>query len=226
MGLFLGLDPGGAGNQGKAPSFGWCVLESTTNQPPLQLVAHGIANYAGLAVAASLGAIGNGTLDSAGIDAPLFWQPDGARPVDTIVRARVTHAGGNGGTVNEVNSMQGACLIQGMMAAMLLRGQYPKLRITESHPKALLWHLGIANISNPPGQITLSNLNHLIRSKVAITNQHERDAALSAYTAFAMTTNQPHWANLYLNKLSWTTQYPNRPYPISPLNPLPEYWFP
>ena len=161
MGYFLGLDPGGEG------AIGWCMLESTTNQPPLRLVARGIADHADGAVAASLYAIGTGTLKAAGIDSPLFWRPDGDRVVDQCLRKHIVRMGAHSATVNAVNSMQGACLIQGMMAAMLLRVKYPQLRITESHPKALLWLLNSSNPNPPPQPIALSNLDTLIQGNVA-----------------------------------------------------------
>lgn len=210
MGLFLGLDPGGAGK------FGWCVLEPTGNQTILRLVGRGVANHAQAAVAASLGAIGSGTLDSAGIDAPLFWQAHGDRHVDQLIRRNIVSIGSHGGSVNVVNSLRGACLIQGMMAAMLLRQVCPKLPITESHPKALLWLLGIASTGNRPKKISLSDLGILIKGNVTGASDHERDAALSAYTAFAMATKLQGWVN----------QFQNEPNPISPLDPAPGYWLP
>jgi hypothetical protein len=208
MDVFLGFDPGGAG------AFGWCVLSGT--QLPLQLLKRGVANHATQAVDDAFSAVGANQLRAAGIDAPLFWQPKGDRNADQIVRNKVVAMGCNGGTVNAVNSMRGACLIQGMMTAMILRKQTPKMPITESHPKALLWLLNIATVGNPTSAIALANLNQLVVGDVSGASDHERDAALGAFTAFSMTTALPGWQDLYRKE----------PNVISPLDPPPGYWLP
>jgi hypothetical protein len=208
MDCFLGFDPGGAG------AFGWCVLSGT--QLPLQLLKRGIADHATEAVNDALSAVGANSVRAVGIDAPLFWQPQGDRKADQLVRNKVVLLGCNGGTVNAVNSMRGACLIQGMMTGMLIRKQNVNLPITESHPKALLWLLNIATRGNPTGAIALANLGQLAVGDVSGASDHERDAALGAFTAFAMTAALPGWRNLYL-------QEPNV---ISPLDPPPAYWLP
>ena len=208
MDAFLGFDPGGAG------AFGWCVLSGA--QLPLQLVKRGVANHATQVVDDVLSAVGANQIRAAGIDAPLFWQPKGDRNADQIVRNKVVAMGCNGGTVNAVNSMRGACLIQGMMTAMILRKQMPKMPITESHPKALLWLLNIAAGGNPTSAIALASLGQLFVGDVSGASDHERDAALGAFTAFAMTTALPGWQDLY----------PKEPKVISPLDPPPGYWLP
>jgi len=86
-------------------------------------------------------------LAGAGIDSPLFWVANGDRRVDQAVRAKMQALGARSvwGTVQSVNSLRGACLAQGILAAQLLRSRFPNIRITESHPKALLWLMGFAN---------------------------------------------------------------------------------
>jgi Protein of unknown function (DUF429) len=69
-------------------------------------------------------------LAAVGIDAPLFWQPEGGRAADRLVRHKITQYGSSSATVNDVNSMPGACLVQGMMTAMLLRRVRPDIPIT------------------------------------------------------------------------------------------------
>jgi hypothetical protein len=133
------------------------------------------------------------------------------------VRNAIIQLGASGGTVNSVNSMRGACLVQGMMVAMRLRLQQSHLPITEAHPKALLWLLGCAHGGNPPAGIALSNLQQWIVGKnLAGASDCERDAAVAALSAFAMAQGMNGWQNLYL-------QEPN---PISPLHPPPAYWLP
>ena len=208
VGLFLGFDPGGV------RAFGWSALSG--NQLPLQLIARGVANHAEGAVQAALAAIVQNSVTASGIDAPMYWQPRGDRNVDQLVRTNIVQRGSSGGTVNAVNSMRGACLIQGMMVAMLLRANIDQLPITESHPKALLWLLGIAQPGNPPAGIALGNLQQWIVGNVAGASDHERDAALGALSAFAMTSAMVGWRDLYQQEVN----------PITPLNPPPGYWLP
>lgn len=205
---FLGFDPGGAG------AFGWCVLSGA--QLPLQLRRRGIAHHAMEAVDGALSVVGDSKARAAGIDAPLFWQARGDRNADQIVRKEVVRLGCNGGTVNSVNSMRGACLIQGMMTGMLLRQRIPDLAVTESHPKALLWMLNFATKGNPVVGIALSNLSQLVVGDTSGASDHERDAMLGAFTAFAMAKALPGWRNLYLEE----------PNVMSPLDPPPGYWLP
>jgi hypothetical protein len=209
MALYAGFDPGGAG------AFGWAVVSGT--QLPLVLVARGVVNHAQEAAHAALGAVGQKALTAAGIDAPLFWQAQGDRTSDQLVRNAIIQLGASGATVNSVNSMRGACLVQGIMVAMLLRMQDSQLPITEAHPKALLWLLGCAHGGNPPAGIALSSLQQWIGgNNLAGASDHERDAALGALSAFAMTQGMNGWHNLYLQE----------PSPINPLHPPPGYWLP
>jgi hypothetical protein len=207
--LYAGFDPGGA------EAFGWAVVSGT--KLPLVLVAHGIANHAQQAVRAAIEAVGQNALTAIGIDAPLFWRPDGDRKSDQLVRNAIIQLGARGGTVNSVNSMRGTCLVQGMMVAMLLRVQESQLPIIEAHPKALLWLLRCAHVDNHPAGIALSSLQQwIVGNNLAGASDHERDAALGALSAFAMAQGMNGWQNLY----------PREPNPISPLHPPPGYWLP
>ncbi len=77
------------------------------------------------------------TVLAAGIDAPLWWSSgnSGDRAADQYLRQQFKISGG---TVQAANSLRGAVLIQGALLAMALRREWPELRITEAHPKALL----------------------------------------------------------------------------------------
>jgi len=125
---FIGFDPGGK------KAFGWAVVETTPRG--LRLVAGGEVTGALTALATASEA--SVELPAAiGIDAPLFWVFDGDRNADLQVRALVCGAGGQSGTVSHVNSLRGACLVQGVLVARLSRERWPEVPITESHPKAL-----------------------------------------------------------------------------------------
>jgi hypothetical protein len=95
-----------------------------------------------------------------------------------------------------------------MLAAMLLRQHSNGLPISESHPKAMLWLLGIG--------ISLGNLGTFLAGNTANASDHERDAALSALSAWAMSTQPNGWEDLY----------PQEPCAVSPLAAPLGYWMP
>jgi len=212
MNILLGFDPGGAG------AFGWCVAEHSA-QLPIRIRRTGIANDAQGAVDAALSFVVNGadTVLAAAIDAPLFWVASGDRRADQLVRDRVRQSGGQSSSVQHVNSLQGACLIQGILAGLLLRTIHPELRLTESHPKAFLWIAGIANDGLPAVMVTLQHLAQLIESDEAGSCDHERDAAIATLSAWAMVVGLAG---------AWTDLYPLEEHPYSPLAQPLAYWMP
>lgn len=209
--VILGFDPGGK------KQFGWCVAQAPKNDH-LQLRASDIASHAAEAVAAALRKAGElGRVEAAGIDSPLFWVADGDRKADKSIRDAMKRLGAPnvGGTVQQVNSLRGACLIQGIMAAHLLRRELPEIRITESHPKALLWLLQVARVDRPVAEVGISHLSDLIESESPRLSDHERDAALGAVAALAMIDKRSGWRDLCREETNAFT-------PVSPI----EYWMP
>jgi predicted nuclease with RNAse H fold len=107
-----------------------------------------------------------------GIDAPMWWSSgrSGDRCADQWLRKRYHIAAG---TVQTANSLRGAALVQGALFAERARQLFPGVPITEAHPKALLWALEIGWVE--------------FCSKFSIqgfaTNEHERDAVVSAVSA-------------------------------------------
>jgi predicted nuclease with RNAse H fold len=209
MGIYVGFDPGGIGG------FGWAVVSGETL--PLRLVGRGIANHAQGAFKAAMDCAGS-KVNAVGIDAPLFWNPAGDRHADQLVRNAITRLGSPGGTVGAVNSLRGACLIQGILVAMMCQQKIDKrVSITESHPKALLWLIGKATRERRPSNIALSDLTDYVSgSGMQGASDHERDAVLGAFAAFAMESRRTGWQDLY-------TLEPN---PVTPLDPPPGYWMP
>ena len=116
-------------------------------------------------------------------------------------------------TVQNVNSLRGACLAQGILATVLLRVGFPTIQVTESHPKALLWLLGIARPDRPSFGIGLSDLYSHICWTGGSSTVHERDAALGALAANAMVCNTAGWRDLFVEELS----------PYSPVPPVAYY---
>ena len=193
--VLLGFDPGGINN------FGWATLH-------VDIVGEIVSLVTGTASNAPE-AIGNATQNATfapsgvGIDAPLFWVQEGDRRVDSYLRRRVREAGGHNGTVNSVNSLRGACLVQGILTARLVATSWPSTLITEAHPKALLrLHTDVEQFI----------INHL----PGINNEHERDAALAAFAAWAAVTSQQSWSNLVLEEVD----------PFFPSGREVSYWFP
>jgi hypothetical protein len=193
--VLLGFDPGGINN------FGWATLHVDKVGGIVSLVTGVVSN----APEAISNAAKNTTFAPAGvgIDAPLFWVQEGDRRVDSYLRLRVREAGGHNGTVNSVNSLRGACLVQGIIAARLIATSWPTTLITEAHPKALL------RLHAEAEQFIT---NHL----PTINTEHERDAALAAFAAWAAVTLQQSWRNLVLEEVD----------PFFPSGREVSYWFP
>lgn len=209
MSAYLGFDPGGR------DGFGWAVLSGEGF--PLTLTNRGVTSNAQDAVSRALACAGS-EVGSVGIDAPLFWSPTGDRLADQEVRQAITRRGSAGGTVSSVNSLRGACLIQGIMAAILCQRKLgSNTPITEAHPKALLWLLGRATPVRRPTNIVLGDLEELVAgSAVGGANEHERDAALSAIAAYAMESKLSGWIDLFALERDVVT----------PLAAPPGYWMP
>jgi predicted nuclease with RNAse H fold len=209
MGIYVGFDPGGSG------AFGWAVVSGEAF--PLRLVDRGIAHHAHGAFNTAMDCAGS-KVNAVGIDAPLFWNPAGDRRADQMVRKAIMQLGSPSATVNSVNSLQGACLIQGILVAMMCQQKTAKgIPITEAHPKALLWLVGKATCNCPPVDIAMSDLNeYVVGSRVQGASDHERDAVLGAVAAFAMESRLMEWRDLYGLE----------PDSITPLNPPPGYWMP
>jgi hypothetical protein len=188
--LIVGLDPGGRN------AFGWCVSEDTESLP-LSVGNCGVANHCQGAVDAILGhAQVADRIAGVGIDSPLFWTPDGDRSVDKLLRQEIGRRGGPAGIIMSVNSLQGACLVQGVLAGQLIRRRFSDTRITESHPKALLWLLGLARVGIRANEVLSSALSKFVVFSSSTISEHERDAALGAVTAWAMLHAHRGWRNI------------------------------
>jgi hypothetical protein len=116
-------------------------------------------------------------ISSLGIDCPMWWTSGagGGRKVDSWLRETYKIPSG---TVQSVNSLRGAVLVQGIMLAMRVREKHPGLPITETHPKALLLALKLGE--NPPWS-QLTETFCLVGDEPA--DEHRRDALLSAVAA-------------------------------------------
>lgn len=209
--LVLGFDPGGIGQ------FGWCVAESGGNHR-IRIRASGMTDSAAEAHERTLAHVRDRTqIVAAGIDSPLFWVANGDREADKIIRKAMTDLGAANvhGTVQQVNSLRGACLAQGIIAAHLLRREMRNVRLTESHPKALLWLLKVATKERRVLDVTTEHLVDFVECESTLVSEHERDAVLGALGAFAMVRGAAGWRNLAQDERD----------PFIPVAPV-EYWMP
>lgn len=176
VGVILGFDPGGK------RSFGWCVARDGPGIP-VEVLNSGICDVADQAATAAFEAVPAGeVVVCAGIDAPLVWPQLGSRRADLILRRAIRARGAPspGGTVQEVNSLRGACLIQGVLAANAIRIRQPDLPISESHPKAMRFLL-----------------DEPLLKAMARHSEHERDAALATLSGWACIHQPPGWSDLF-----------------------------
>lgn len=155
--IWAGADPGGKG------SFGVAVVTDG-----------GRARYETVSSVdeAANWIVGQGTPLGVGIDAPMWWSsaPGGGRRADRVLRKAY---GIPSGTVQSVNSLRGAVLAGGTLLALRMRESFPKLLITESHPKALLRAL---NLDDAEFAKRFGIQNEW-------SNEHQRDAAVAAVCA-------------------------------------------
>jgi|GEM_PF-2795463 len=128
--IVIGLDPGGLN------SFGWACLQIGESGNPIALNT-GLTSSAPSALD-SAGKIARFAPVAMGIDAPLYWVREGDRKADADICKRICGVGGKSGTVSHVNSLRGACLVQGVLAARQAVETWPDVIVTEAHPKALL----------------------------------------------------------------------------------------
>lgn len=218
MSIYLGFDPGGAGE------FGWCVARESTesaNGLPLIIVVAGIAMHAKEAVCEASQLIPSSEVPAAaGIDAPLIWSRGAGRQAEPFLRAQIRHAGcGTAeGTVQHLNSLRGACAVQWMMTAVLLRERFEEIPLSEAHPKAWLWIAEITNRRPRVAEITVADLQEWCVSPRGNLCNHERDAAISCLSAWAMIRRPEGWHDLY------RAEQEDEIY--TPLEPPLSYWMP
>jgi len=189
MTVLIGLDPGGI------DAFGWCVCEFT-EKFPLHVIEQGIESCAHDAVAAAVECASDSQVIAAGIDSPLCWAGRGDRLADQQLRSAVAAAGCRTpwGTVQIVNALRGACLVQGILALRVLRRRFPRIIVSEAHPKALLWLLGAANANLRVPEVGPQHLSSLVFNR--LPNEHERDAALGTLSAWAALVQPAGWSDL------------------------------
>jgi hypothetical protein len=170
----VGFDPGGK------DAFGWAVIAVHRTKPTV--VASGTCTGARHALDAARRVLPEGPI-AVGTDSPLYWVLEGDRRADIAVRQLVRLAGGSSGTVSHVNSLRGACLVEGVMATKLATDEWHCEFVTEAHPKALL--------------LVSATARRFVESQAdRFPNEHARDAALAAFAAIALSNAEAGWHDL------------------------------
>ncbi|TCN78037.1 DUF429 domain-containing protein [Shewanella fodinae] len=188
--LFIGLDPGGK------EAFGWCVI-LVNGDEVTKIIGSGVTSSLYVAIERLKAALEQSPT-AAGIDAPLYWVLDGERRADQLIRVAMKQAGGMTSTVQHVNSLRGACLVQGVLSAVALRSEWANIQITESHPKAVL--------------ALNAEIARLVQQHEFAT-EHERDAFIAACCAWLSSSNESKWVDLVgfeHEKIHWPSGFPVR----------------
>jgi len=104
----------------------------------------------------------------------MWWSAGagGGRLVDAWLRETYQIASG---TVQSVNSLKGAVLVQGILLAMIVRERIPSIQVTETHPKALLKAMNLRDWTSVSEAFDLEG--------VEPRTEHERDALVGAVVA-------------------------------------------
>lgn len=221
----LGLDPGGASRRG----YGWALVERTGWLPSRYAVRYAVpAAYSGNATdawSALRDAQAKITqkkdkkdkIVAVGIDAPLGYDIGPDRRIDGQIRIAIR------GTPNQpmkVNSLFGACLAQGQVAALFIQSNatvWPWCDvkvISESYPQAVSVLGG--------SRYTLNTSSHSHVSDCDICDALL--AALSAWAAYDASLGRPpsNWDNWHTK----TTVGGVLLRPEFPIVPCHEYWLP
>ena len=198
-GYWVGADPGGKGK------FGLAFLDA---EQGLHCATVSSVEDAVKCV------VGKGKPLGLGIDAPMWWSAiaGGDRMADKNVRDAIRgKCKGRSGTVQSPNSLQGAALIGGAMLAFRVRQEFPRVQITESHPKALLYALRPDGQDHELDDKDVQRFAERFRiPSLEKLNEHERDAAIAAVCAREGF------------KKHWRTDLARQPHP-SELDPR-SYW--
>lgn len=199
--LYLGFDPGGKGN------FGWVRLRVDHDWHEPILEDGGVVSGAEEALEVAIGDVEQ-VPDAVGIDAPLFYARRGGRVADSFLRSRMKmlqHGRGSSRSVMSINSLQGACVVEGLLLANFVRRLWSDVWITEAHPSVLK---AVSRTAEMRCKQLYNGDN---------PNPHIEDALLAAYTAWAGSTRAQGWgANLL--------ELDDEPFEVVS-HPL-AYWFP
>ena len=173
-GLVIGYDPGGNGHHGLAElqiGGGTVTQVSTRTMKTVEAVIRFLE--AGPSVAAI------------GVDTLTCWStgPSGWRPADRWLRDLPRYRAVQN-SITSPNSLFGSMGLNGMAVLVAVRHRHPDLVITETHPKVVYYHFSGEKYDYENAKLLMdTTLGDRLGVTVAPANEHEWDAALSAFAA-------------------------------------------
>ena len=126
-----------------------------------------------------------GPLIGIGVDTLTCWGTgiSGWRPADRWLRKKYSEVQKS---IVSPNGLYGSMGLNGMAVLIYMKNLYPDLFITETHPKVLFWHLEKKRYDYAQSKDMMDKkLGLMLGVAITPTNEHEWDAAISAYAAFA-----------------------------------------
>lgn len=171
-GVVIGYDPGGNGNHGVAELQVAEGKATSLSTRTLKTVENVIADLDNLSSIAALG-----------VDTLTCWSTGTAawRPADRWLRERYTSARNS---VMSPNTLSGSMSLNGMSVLIAARNRFTNLLITETHPKVLYSHLSGKKYDYHTSKVEMDTmLTKALGVSVAPENDHEWDAAISAFAA-------------------------------------------
>ncbi len=195
----IGLDPGGQ------KAFGWCIM-TISSEGEIVKMEKGTGSFIDSIIdriASELDSFNPSIPSAVGIDAPLYWSTaiqgsKSERVSDRLIRQLMNPNEGVSSSVLHVNSLRGACLVNGILSIVRLREKWSKIKITEAHPGALKI-------------IVPEQIERFIESrspkivdfppeKIKDKNNHEYDAAIAAFSAWKMIIGSEVWTDLIIEE--------------------------
>ncbi len=176
--LYLGYDPGGDGRHGVAAvdtKQAICTTVDTAQKAVEWFFEHSRGHEP----------------TALGIDTLTLWStgPAGWRPADRALRAAYPSVRNS---IAASNSLSGSMPINGVAVALALCKEFPKLQITETHPKVLYFALMglVYNFHQQRDQMVKKLAEWVAVKTCEVRTDHEWDALLSAYAARQWATRQ------------------------------------
>ncbi len=172
-GEVVGYDPGGDGTHGIAilrVENGAAISLSCITASTVEDVISRIAS--------------NANVLAFGIDTLTCWSTGrcGWRPADRWLRDQYPIVRNS---IVSPNGLYGSMGLNGMAILLTMRAKYPGALITETHPKVLYHQLsGLKYDWSQTGKEMTESLVGWLGAPIHVQNDHEWDAALSAYSAF------------------------------------------